>query len=282
MGYKGAITILAGVAGVVAIGSIGLQRVAAISGHAAQKTATHHTPGMSSTTPHHVTPDTGLEPNMLAGALPTPANLRVEGVWDRAAKHGTDRLTWDSLKPGAKYRVYQYDVPLGMTTGTSFTVPPDRYVDALTYTVTSVDGQGKESAPSNIVTAQGAGDPGRTARWTPPIPKTPTSVEAVPQWNNGHPQITLSWHGDDSCQTYGIYRDSKKIAQGVWGLFYIDETVKSGETHSYSVTGANVAAGKPRETTRNRAISRRNRAGAHGTAGSWRDRQSPDHFGRVQ
>ena len=68
----------------------------------------------------------------------------------------------------------------------------------------------------------------------------PTALAAAPEWNAGSPRIHLNWQGYDSDYTYAVYRDGQKVADGLWGLNYYDQSVRPGETHTYAVTGLNL------------------------------------------
>jgi hypothetical protein len=211
-----------------------------------------------------VADDPAIASNMAAALLDPPANLRIEGVWDERVSRGTDRLSWDPRQGAEAYKVYQYDTPIAVVHASTYTVPGGRYLPQLTYYVTAVDAHGAESAPSNIVTAQGASAPGRTARWTPPEPTTPADLTAEPQWNDGHPRIVLTWKGGPSSATYSVYRDGQRIARGVWELDYADAGVQPGEAHTYTVAGANVAAGTERESTPSAPVTARALTGPPG------------------
>ena len=186
-------------------------------------------------------------PATMPASFTAPTNLRVQGVWQAGS---TDLLTWDPVPGAASYNVYQYDQLLAKgVTGDAFTVPTSLFNGAMTYTVTAVDGDcACESLPSAIAGAQGAPSPAQPPGWTPPAPPVPGNVTATAEWNAGGPRIHLNWAGDSVDYTYNIYRDGQKVASGLWGLAWFDNTVKPGETHRYTVTGVNLPWTTPVES----------------------------------
>ena len=174
---------------------------------------------------------------MPQSTLTAPVNLTVQGVWLGAS---TDTLAWSSVPGAASYNVYQYDTLIAKNLTTlSFTVPASVWWNGMTYTVTAVDSAGMESLPSALVTAQGGLDPAQAPVWSPAAPAVPWSLTTAPEWNAGRPRIHLAWHGADTDFTYNVYRDGQPVAVGLWGLNYYDQNVQPGDTHTYTVTGAN-------------------------------------------
>lgn len=196
-------------------------------------------PGSGQSLPVPSAPPVMPTPMPATSNITAPTNLAVHGYWQDAPG---DVLTW-SASPGAvTYAVYQYDVLIAEgITGTSYTVPTSVFHDGLTYTVTAADSMNMQSIPSNIVTAQGSASPSQKPGWTPDAPVIPTQVVATPEWNDGVPRVRVVWQGHMNDYTYNLYRDGKKVADGLWGLVYFDNAVRSGETHSYSVSGVNVS-----------------------------------------
>jgi hypothetical protein len=186
-------------------------------------------------------------PPAATGQATAPTNLRIKGAWVNNGP--TDVLTWDPV-PGAKgYNVYQYDVKLATVANSTYTVPTTAFRWDVTYTVTAiVDGLGTETLPSNIVRTEGAANPASTPSWVPDAPVTPVSLVATPEWNAGRPRVALAWRGHPVNSTYNVYRDGKLLAEGLWGLAYIDASVGAGEPHVYTVTGVNRAGNTPRES----------------------------------
>lgn len=181
-----------------------------------------------------------------SGLLP-PTNLRVGGVWVAAARRGTDVLHWDPVPGAIAYNVYQYDDRIAANvTGTSFQVPTAVFTSGLTYTVTAVDAEGNESIPSNLTGARGASDPSRSLSTASLV--TPTNVRATAEWNADEPRISLAWQGHSNNFSYNIYRNGVKVAEGLWGLVYIDTDVHPGQTYSYAVTGASGPNNAPGES----------------------------------
>jgi fibronectin type 3 domain-containing protein len=194
-----------------------------------------------------------LPPPGSAGALPPPNNLVIAGIWQGLP---ADNLAWLPVAGAAGYNVYQYDVKIATNVKTpAYTVPGNIFYGGMSYYVTSVDANGMESVPGNIVTSQGGLDPTKTPTWVPAVPATPTNVVCVPEWNNGTPRIRVSWNGKDVDSTYNVYRDGLPIAQGVWGLDYFDINVAPGSKHSYAVSGVNVPWTTPVESAASSAVT---------------------------
>ena len=185
-------------------------------------------------------PASAVAPDPPSGAVQTaPVNLSVQGLWQGLP---TDALTWSPVPGAAGYNVYEYSSLIARgVTATSYTVPTSLFYGngGMTYTVTAVDAAGTESLPAAIVTAQGARDPDQPG-WQLAAPPVPTAVVATPEWNAGSPRIHLTWQGFDCCDTYSVYRDGKKVASGLWGLNYYDQSVRPGESHTYAVSGVNL------------------------------------------
>ncbi len=188
----------------------------------------------------------GLRPSTSAAAfcsmMPPPVNLRVVGVWRGGP---TDHVKWDPVVGAVRYHLYQYDTRIATVTRPGYIVSVSQWEEGMLYAVTAEDAAGVESVPSNLVEAQGAPNPAEEPRWIPPTPTTPQGLTATPEWNNGSPRISLTWHSTQYCYTYTVYRDGIRYATGIWGLTYIDQKVLPGESHRYSVAGANL----PRTTT---------------------------------
>ena len=182
---------------------------------------------------------TATAPNPPAGqgAFTAPTNLSVQGAWLGAP---TDALAWSPVPGAASYNLYQYDVQIaqGITTN-SYVIPASLYSSGMSYTVTAVDGMNMESLPSALATALGGHDPVNRPSWMPDAPPVPTHLAAASEWNGGNPRIHLKWHGNGLDYTYSVYRDGQKIASGLWGLNYYDNTVQPGESHVYTVSGVN-------------------------------------------
>ena len=178
-------------------------------------------------------------PNPPPGAaLTAPVNLTVQGLWQGAP---TDALVWSPVSGAASYNVYQYGIQIAKgVTATSYTVPTSVFCGSMTYAVTAADATGMETLPSAITTAQGGGNPAQAPGWVPAAPPVPTALAAAPEWNAGSPRIHLNWQGNGLDYTYAVYRDGQKVADGLWGLNYYDQSVRPGETHTYAVTGLNI------------------------------------------
>ena len=207
-----------------------------VSGHTYAYTVTATGPGGEGA---RSTSASAVAPNPPPGAVQTaPVNLSVVGLWQGLP---TDSLTWSSVPGAAGYNLYQYGnlIAKGVT-ATSYTVPTSVFYGCLTYTVTAVDATGAESLPSAIAAAQGEADPAQTPSWMPGAPPVPTALAATPEWNAGVPRIHLTWNGGYDDYTYRVYRDGQKVADGLWGLNYYDQSVRPGETHTYTVSGMNL------------------------------------------
>lgn len=178
-----------------------------------------------------------------SNGLIAPTNLRIRGLWQGAP---TDILSWDPAPGAAHYNVYQYDTLIAAgIVNTSYVVPTNVFWNGLTYSVTAVDAFGMESLPSNIANAQGANNPLQQPGWMASAPTPPRNLTATPQWNAGKARIVLSWQGSlneyyqHPTATFNVYRDGQKLADGLWGLNYVDNDVAPGESHTYSATGVN-------------------------------------------
>jgi hypothetical protein len=190
-----------------------------------------------------------------------PVNLCVRGVWLPASREpagdalvrtgrGTppsgapsDDLEWDPVPGAASYRIYRYGALVGSVKApaATFRVPPDRFVGGTTYTVTAVGPDGAESLPGAPALAQGAPETGRVLSWTPGAGVTPVNIRVVPEWqassSRPRPRNRVTWSGKaDPTVTYAVYRDGEKRAEGLWGLNYIDDSVRPGASYTYQVT----------------------------------------------
>ena len=214
-----------------------------VSGHTYAYSVTATGPGGEGA---HSASVSATAPNPPGMVLTAPVNLTVMGVWQAAP---TDALTWTAVPGAVSYNLYQYDTQIatGLTV-TSYTVPTMTFLSGLTYSLTAVGADGAETLPSAVTTAQGLGDPAATPWWTPAPPVSPTALVATPEWNAGAPRIHLSWNGWDTDYTYSVYRDGQKVTAGLWGLNYYDQTVRPGESHTYTVSGVNVPLNAPVES----------------------------------
>lgn len=198
-----------------------------------------------------------------------PVGLRVKGIWLPNTQNiqyysgSTDVLIWDRRAGAVRYNIYRYDTKIGESTENQFMVPLDAYKPGFTYTITAVDIDGNESLPSACVGSQGAHDPrnlGNVLKPAPPFPPEALSVKS--QWNNGTPRNVLRWNDTGWgwnvmtwVQTHNIYRDGKLLASGVWGVEYIDEAVRPGQSYTYTVATANVAGDKEQQSALPKEVS---------------------------
>lgn len=198
-----------------------------------------------------------------------PVGIRVKGIWLPNTQNlqyytgSTDVLSWDRRAGAARYNIYRYDTKIGETADNQFMVPLDAFKPGFTYTITSVDIDGNESLPSACIGSQGAHDPrnlGNVLKPAPPFP--PNDLSVKPQWNNGAPRNLIRWNDTGWgwnvmtwVQTHNIYRDGRLLASGVWGVEYIDEAVRPGQTYTYTVATANIAGDKEQQSTLPNAVS---------------------------
>jgi hypothetical protein len=164
-------------------------------------------------------------------------------------------LIWDPVPGAATYNVYRYDDV--MATGVkspTYTISASRFHWGLTYTVTAVGPDGKESIPSALSSAQGAFNPNNLPTWAPPQPRTPFDLTARAEWNAGRPRVVVGWRGGQSSWFYNVYRDGVLVASNVWGLYYIDTKVSPGESHVYSVSAVNADGLKIQESVRSGSV----------------------------
>ena len=178
--------------------------------------------------------------------LTAPTNLRVNGLLSKGKS--TDTLQWAPSPNALKYNIYSYNnygksntgdfrtpIALGVTK-TIYTLPAERFVAGITYTVTAVmvvDGVEYESLASAVAGAQGV-----PAYWDAP-PDSPTNLKGEAELQDNKPRVLLTWQGDSKSSTYLVYRNGRLIASGVWGLSYIDTTATANKTYSYAVAGVN-------------------------------------------
>lgn len=177
-------------------------------------------------------------PDNANSAFLPPTNLRVSGLWNTSVKQETDKLTWDPVPGAVSYNLYRYEkrIASGITSAT-YTVPPANWEGGLTYTVTAVDSMGMESIPSSLAGAVGAHNPSETPDWVPARPLKPRNISIIGEWNAGKPRVRVTWHsgGEVDGERYVIYRDGVRVAEGIWGLYWLDTNVVPGEQHTYSV-----------------------------------------------
>ena len=105
------------------------------------------------------------------------------------------------------------------------------------------------------VTAQGAYDPNTAPAWEPSAPVTPWHLEAKTDWNRGAARVRLTWHGEANNWTYRVYRDGTLVADGLWGLTFLDTNVSAGEQHTYAVSGLNVMGGATMQSAASSGLS---------------------------
>ena len=185
--------------------------------------------------------------------LTPPANLCIAGLWVGST---ANVLSWQPVPGAAGYNVYVSDVRVGSgLTVPNFTLMPNMLWGGALFTVTTVDSQGMESIPSAPAAVLGVPDPALPANWWACAPEVPSALSVVPQWNQGSPRNFITWHGHTSDTVYNVIRDGRKVASGLSNLYYFDSDIKSGESHSYTVSGVNTEWPVPVEGTLSASVS---------------------------
>jgi hypothetical protein len=172
-----------------------------------------------------------LETLELVPSLPVPEGLAASNAPDAI------RLDWHAAAP--EYRIFRkaHDEPTFRQIGAS---DKPFYVDATIdygktyeYLVQSAEKTGDryaESEPSASVTFK-------------PVdtfpPAVPTGLSAVP----GSRTIELVWdrNAERDFASYSVYRDGKKVAEGLPSPAYSDRDVKAGVRYRYQVSAADTA-----------------------------------------
>ena len=130
----------------------------------------------------------------------------------------------------ASYRIYRGGTRVGTVTGTSYRDTELASFTVYEYRVTSVNGAGDESNPSNAASA-------RTLDGTPPTSPGGLNGTALSQT-----QISLTWSAASDAQTgiseYVVYRDGGEIARTT-ALSYDDGGLKSDQVYAYQVSAVN-------------------------------------------
>jgi len=130
----------------------------------------------------------------------------------------------------ASYRIYRNGSPVGTATSTSYRDSGLASYTIYEYRVTSVNGEGDESAPSNAASA-------RTLDGTPPTAPGNLAGSAVSQT-----QISLTWAAASDPQSgiaqYIVYRDGNEIARTAT-LAYEDGALESDQAYDYEVSAVN-------------------------------------------
>ena len=130
----------------------------------------------------------------------------------------------------ASYRIYRNGSSVGTSTGTSYRDTGLSSYTTYEYRVTSISGDGDESAPSNVASA-------RTLDGTPPTAPGNLAGSAVSQT-----QVSLTWAAASDPQTgideYVVYRDGSEIARTAT-LSYEDGALESDQAYDYEVSAVN-------------------------------------------
>jgi fibronectin type 3 domain-containing protein len=137
-------------------------------------------------------------------------------------------LAWDSVTGATGYNLYRGGVKLNSTpmTGTSYLDNAVTNGTAYSYTVSSVNSDGVESAQSTAVTA------------TPiaALTAVPTGLTATP----GDKQVNLTWNNVTGAMGYNLYRGGVKLnSTPMTGTSYLDTGLTNGTAYSYTVTSVN-------------------------------------------
>jgi chitodextrinase len=169
-------------------------------------------------------------PDMTAPTVPTGVDVRSVG--------GDAVLSWSAATDNVAvigYDVRRDDVPLGTTTGSSFT--DESVVEGLdySYTVRAHDAAGNVGGWSEAVSLA-------VQDTTAPTAPTDVSVTLV----DGHPRVTWTSAGDNvAVASYDVLRDGVTLAT-LTGLDHTDVSAQEGSTYAYTVratdTSGNVGA----------------------------------------
>jgi chitodextrinase len=163
-----------------------------------------------------------------SGPPQTPTNLAAN------ATSATEiDLTWDATSDPtvAGYDVYRNGVPIGTSTGPSFSDTGLNPNTSYTYTIDAYDSQGNISAQSASVTA------------STPADTTPPTVPTGLSGTVGAQQIDLSWQPSTDnvgVTGYDVYRDGTKVASTT-DTTYADSNVRQGRTYKYRVDAYDAA-----------------------------------------
>jgi len=168
----------------------------------------------------------------------TPADQTPDpptGLSGTAVSASAVDLSWTPPADDANvvsYRVYRNTLRVATTSGTSYHDSGLASYTSYEYRVTSVDGDGDESAPGGAVTV-------RTLDGTPPTKPGSLAGSAVSQT-----QISLTWTAASDPQTgiseYVVFRDGSEIARTA-ALSYEDGGLESDQQYRYEVSAVNGA-----------------------------------------
>ncbi len=141
-------------------------------------------------------PSNSVSARTSAAALPAPTNLRVTETTTSSVA-----LAWNASAGAQQYRIYRDGSQVGSTASTSYAangLSPDT---AYGFHVTAVASDGRESAPSNAVSA-------RTQAGTPAAPRN------LIVSSTASTSISLAWSapsGGAAASSYRVYRDGSAV-----------------------------------------------------------------------
>jgi hypothetical protein len=172
-----------------------------------------------------------FQPLSVVPALPTPEGLEATDAPD--AVH----LEWHAGAPG--FRIFRKLVSdpdwaqIGTSPNTIYTDSTIEYGKTYEYYVQAIEKTPNGDAESEI-SAVKTFKPGDHFG-----PAVPADVSAVP----GTRSIDLVWqrNTEKDFASYAVYRDGRKIAEGVTAPAYSDRDVKPGTTYRYEVSSVDAA-----------------------------------------
>lgn len=178
-------------------------------------------------------------------AIPVPPPPRSGPVVSAVAGNGKVTLTWSEVPGAARYSIYR------STTG-AFIGPP---IVTTTETTFRNGGLANDTTYFYTVAAHNIGGEGARAAAVSAVPVAPPLAPQNPAAVPVSKQMTLSWSPSDGATTYAIYRStstnrqaSVRVATGVGGSRFIDNTVIDGETYFYRITASNDGGESPRSS----------------------------------
>ncbi|MBI5230962.1 MAG: fibronectin type III domain-containing protein, partial [Coriobacteriales bacterium] len=160
---------------------------------------------------------------------------------------GSVELAWNAVDGAATYSVYRD----GTRIASGLTAAGYSDNDAVTgttysYTVTALDAAGNESAQSAAASAASADDL---------APAAPAGLTASDASGDDGGVIELAWTAVDGAATYSVFRDGTRIASGLTGPGYTDNTADTGTTYSYTVTAIDAAGNESAQSAAASAAS---------------------------
>ena len=166
-----------------------------------------------------------------------------------------NKLDWEPAVGAVAYNVYFINSKIaGPITQTSYDFDTTKY-SGETYKVTAIDASGQESIPTAptetkvTFSADYLKASGSSLGWVTNTPACTTAygqlhtidfaLYALPEWNAGTARTELRWHGGADASTYNVYRDGSLVEQGLGSPDYIDDHIKPGSVHTYTISCEN-------------------------------------------